>query len=360
MKRLISIVFMLLAATLLLASCDNHEHTFSEEWKSDADFHWHLCTVSDECSEKKDSAAHEFDVVVNEEGALINVCGICGYENEKVSTAPAHEHAFSDVYSHSENYHWHECTVDGCFEADSSDEHQYGNPEMTYEEQTLIIKQTCVDCGYVKTETRTVESAVDDAVEWDNIFESFKLTNFSMYVFFGDKENPTHTNHCVVTEQGVFYSIPDRYGMEFYVAKDEDGTFEGYIKDGDEQTFYIMPEEMCEEYFLKATRETVIQVTFAEHFDKFEYNQETGTYFAEEAIEATYYSFSGEPAGTLYCYNSEVKVADGKIISIACDYNFNQESTEKNAFIYFNIGMSEVKIPQSVIDGAQEIVTPAE
>ena len=120
--------------------------------------------------------------------------------------------------------------------------------------------------------------------------------------------------------------------------------------------FVIMPDEICEPYFTNATRETVLRVTFAENFDKFEYDAETSTYYAEEEIEAIYYRFSGEEAGVLYCYNNEVKIADGKIISIACDYRFNSMDNDKYSFIYYNIGMSEVKIPQSIIDSAEEYV----
>lgn len=384
MKRIISLLLIFALAAIALISCvpANHEHAYSAEWSSDSDYHWHACTAVADCSEKGEKAAHDYDIAVDEEGKLINKCLVCGYSNEKVNTAPEHEHVFGEEYSKSENFHWHECTVEGCFEADKSDEHQYGNPEIESTGESITMKYTCVDCAYVKTETKKIESAVSDAVEWDNIFENFNLTNFSMYVYFGPKENPYQINHCVVTENGIYYHIPGEGGKEFYVLKNEDGKYEGYARQGN--GFVKMPEEMCEPYFMNATRETVIRVTFAENFDKFTYNAETGTYYAEEKIPAVFYNFEGEEQGTMYCYNSEVKVADGKIISISSDYEIdmffddetetpdNNDNTTGNdgtntgddgikaindtkieqSFIYYNIGMSEVKIPQSVIDQA--------
>ena len=384
MKKIISLLLIFVFAAISLISCtSNHEHVYSEEWSSDSDYHWHACTAEEDCSEKGEKAAHDYDITVDEEGKLINKCLVCGYSNEKVNTAPEHEHTFSDKYSKSENFHWHECTVDGCFEADKSDEHQYGNPEIEYTGDSIIMKYTCVDCEYVKTETKKVESEVSDAVAWDNIFENFNLTNFSMYVYFGPKDNPYHTNHCIVTEDSVYYCIPGELGREFYVTKTANGGYEGYVLT--ENGFAKMPAETCETYFLNATRETVIRVTFAENFDKFTYDAATGTYHAEEAIPAVFYNFHGEEQGTLMCYNSEVKVADGKIISISCDYEIidygfdnaepnptpdnggegdesvkpiNDDSdtpTYSQSFIYYNIGMSEVKIPQSVIDQANAV-----
>ena len=352
MKKIIQFIALVALMTVALTSCliPGHDHTFAEEWTTDSDYHWHACTAMEGCIEKDAKEAHDYEVLVNEDEELVNVCKVCGYENKKVSTAPEHEHVWGDTYTTSENFHWHECTVEGCYEADKSDEHQYGNPETTYEDQKLTIKYTCVDCEYVKTEVKNVDTAVDDAVEWDNIFENFKLTNFSMYVYLGGKANPEQVNHCIVTEEGVYYCIPD--SREFYVVKNGDGSYEAYQRSDSSDSFSVMPEEMREAYFDNATRETVIQVTFAENFEKFVYDEQTGTYYAEEMIEAICYDFSGEDSETLYCYNSEVKLIDGKISSIACDYSFDSSDDDLHSFIYFNIGISEVKIPQAVVDGA--------
>lgn len=64
-------------------------HQFSDKWSSNADGHWHACTV-DGCDVKADSAAHEFRWVVDKEatttekGSKHEECKVCGYEKEAV------------------------------------------------------------------------------------------------------------------------------------------------------------------------------------------------------------------------------------------------------------------------------------
>lgn len=48
-----------------------HEHSYSDEWSSDENFHWHACTDSD-CDDSIDSAEHDGDI-----------CSVCGYEKKE-------------------------------------------------------------------------------------------------------------------------------------------------------------------------------------------------------------------------------------------------------------------------------------
>ena len=59
MKRRISLALIAVLLLAVLASC-GHECTFSDEWSSDANNHWHACTDKN-CTETKDSAAHTWD-----------------------------------------------------------------------------------------------------------------------------------------------------------------------------------------------------------------------------------------------------------------------------------------------------------
>ena len=106
MKRFLSLFVLIALLATLLVSCNlpGHEHTFAEEWTSDSDYHWHACTASEECTEKSDSAAHDYETTTDAAGKLINLCKVCGYSNEKVSTAPAHDHVFAEEYAHSSGY----------------------------------------------------------------------------------------------------------------------------------------------------------------------------------------------------------------------------------------------------------------
>lgn len=64
-------------------------HQFSDKWSFNADGHWHKCTV-DGCDVKADSAAHEFQWVVDKEatttekGSKHEKCTVCGYEKKAV------------------------------------------------------------------------------------------------------------------------------------------------------------------------------------------------------------------------------------------------------------------------------------
>ena len=169
MRKIISLITALTVTALLLSSCEylaQHDHSFAEELTYDSDYHWNACLVTEECTVMSNRAPHELEVTPNEEGKLVNVCKVCGYTNERVSTAGEHDHVFAESYSNSENFHWFECTVDGCFEISENSEHKYGNPDIVYEAQKIIATYTCVDCGYQKVESITVDSEVDDAVEW--------------------------------------------------------------------------------------------------------------------------------------------------------------------------------------------------
>ena len=76
-------VFALISACL--TSCGKCEHTFSDEWYSDANNHWHPATCEHAETEKGDFAPH---VDADENG----FCDVCEYEK-------GHEHTYEDVLS---------------------------------------------------------------------------------------------------------------------------------------------------------------------------------------------------------------------------------------------------------------------
>ena len=352
MKKIISLVCLLAMMACVFASCDIvHVHEFdTENWTHDADYHWHACTVNDNCEEKQDNAEHTFEEALNDDGKLVNKCTVCGATNEKVSIAPEHEHTYSEQYSNSDNFHWFECTVEGCYEASAKSEHVFGNPDVTYTDSKVVIKYTCVDCAYEKVDEQEVESKVDSALTWDEMFQGFKLTNFTMDVFLKDNESE-QTNHCVVTTDSAYYCIPEN--AEFYTVKNADGTCTTYKRNSSSEPF-TKTNDTSDYYLVGAQTETVIQISFEEHFDKFTYDEATGSYVCSEVIAGEYFSFTGVSYGTINCYNSVVTVVDGKISAISAYYYFYEEELQydEKSFSYYNIGISAVEIPQSVINGA--------
>ena len=63
-----------------------HTHSYGADWRSDADNHWHECP----CGDKKDTAAHTFQWVIDKEatattrGSKHEECTVCGYKKAAV------------------------------------------------------------------------------------------------------------------------------------------------------------------------------------------------------------------------------------------------------------------------------------
>lgn len=359
MKRIISILCVLSLLIVMLASCNSvdtpeHEHKFADKWTNDSDYHWHACTANENCKEMGDKAAHDYTTDLDENGNTVNVCKVCGYKNNRVSTAPEHEHTFGTEYKYGDNFHWYECTTEGCYETSKSREHQYGNPETSYADSKLTVTYTCVDCGYQKVEVSVIDTEVDNATEWDEVFGNFNLTNFEMDVYMSLGTESQH-NHCIVTENGLYYHIPT--SIEMYIVK-VDGEWVGYVKYerlGPEAKYERIngTQEELEEMYKNYSRETILQISFADNFEKFTYDEITGAYSSSEEIVADAYDNDGTVYMQLYCFNSVVKVSNGKILSIHSDYRFDEpQAYGSYRFVYNNIGIAEVSIPQYVIDEA--------
>ena len=351
MKKSFSFILaicMCLGLLFTLASCEDHEHEFESEWSKDSDYHWHAC-INSNCEVTKDKEEHDFEVEYDENGAPYNKCSVCGKQNTNVNTAPAHDHIFADEFSSSENFHWKECITAGCFEAIEKNEHQYANPEVEYAASSITMIYVCEVCNYRRIETKTVDTQLDNATHWNEMFENFELTNFSMYVYINGVDDED-TRHCMVDSDTVYYCIPG--GRTFYSQKNPDGTYNTYVKDW-ENNKYELSDDHTETAFVAGAREPVIRVSFADNFDKFTYDEETASYKCSEAIEAECTNFSGTEWQKMYCYNSVIKVNDGKILYIECDYNFDLDGVGKSSFIYYNIGITDFSVPPQVVEEAR-------
>lgn len=351
MKKTVLALCLLSTLLVVFTSCNSHEHTFfTDEWAKDADHHWRACTVGEGCSEKGEISEHTFEVVVNLEGKVVNQCTVCGATNNKVSTAPEHDHKYAEEPSNNENFHWYMCTIADCYEISEKSEHIYGNPDVTYESNKITIKSICVDCNYESITEQIVNTEVNDAIAWDNMFKSFKLTNFTMDVVFPSQSKVS--NHCIVTDKEAYYRLGSR--NEFYTVTNNDETCTTYIRTSPSDPF-MKSSDTSNKYLIGAQTETVVQISFENNFDKFTYDEATGTYICEDVIEATYYDFNGKISGTLFCCNSVVSITDGRISYISVYYYTEDESYKEDSlyfFKYYNIGISVVEIPKNVIDNA--------
>lgn len=60
MKRTLTAMLMVFAIMVITVSCDNHIHTYSDDWSGDDTYHWHTATC-EHTTEAKDMAKHTFD-----------------------------------------------------------------------------------------------------------------------------------------------------------------------------------------------------------------------------------------------------------------------------------------------------------
>ena len=354
MKRILIVLIALsLCAlfSLVLISCEKHEHDFAKELSFDENFHWYPCN-GDGCTTKDKIEEHTLKDIVSEDGKVIQKCD-CGYE--LVDTAPAHECEFEAELTHNDNFHWYKCKTTGCTKRSEAQEHIFDAPEVVQEANLIKRTYTCGICDYSYTETTKIDSVIDNEVSWEQAFENLEFLNFAIEVHqtYNDQ---THINYCEVTETAAYYHIQG--SKEFYTTKNEDGTYTTYQRNSgdytDDYSGFIKHPDTSDTFLKGAQTETVIDLSFADHFDKFTYNEETGSYTYDGTIETTAYRFDGTPySNKMYCYNIEIKTADGKITYIYADYYFGAIEKDKSFNLkYMNIGLTEVKVPYKVIENA--------
>lgn len=190
-KRIFALLSVGLAFTVCLAGCDKteptpeeHTHTFSQEWTTDAENHWHAATC-DHADQQSGKAAHNLEIIedVNNTVTCVSAgkahvkCTVCGYEDlshdvpalghsfvkQRLSScteptrtvevctrcgAEQHEHILGMSNGHqfdtedlttNVRYHYAACTVCGEIKADSLGQH-------------TIQDGVCSGCGYTRPE----------------------------------------------------------------------------------------------------------------------------------------------------------------------------------------------------------------
>ncbi len=112
MKRNLLLLICVLAVAIgCLASCQTCEHTFSENWASDAASHWHPATC--EHGEIKSEQADHVDADEN------GFCDVCEYE-------VGHTHGLEADWTYDETHHWKNST---CTHTDYKGEHDLHSDE---------------------------------------------------------------------------------------------------------------------------------------------------------------------------------------------------------------------------------------
>lgn len=167
-----------------------HEHEMSEEWITDAQYHWHRCQKKNpSCYYVEDKAEHDYDndcdvscntcAYIREaphnytgewkagpEGHWY-VCTACGVRSQVYAHEPgpeatqdtpqtctecnfvvklplSHVHEFGEEWYSDEEYHWQSCTDSACFETTQMQPHTWDDG---VEQEDGTLQYTCTVCG---------------------------------------------------------------------------------------------------------------------------------------------------------------------------------------------------------------------
>ncbi|MDY4768898.1 MAG: hypothetical protein SO238_10775, partial [Treponema sp.] len=133
----ISAMVMALAFAGCQINSDNHEHSFSKDWTSDATDHWHAATC-EHTKEVSDKAAHTFgewktsvEATEEAEGKKERICSVCLYKEEQSLAKLNHTHKFSSDWTSNATEHWHAATCEHAEEVSGKAAHTFGEWETT-------------------------------------------------------------------------------------------------------------------------------------------------------------------------------------------------------------------------------------
>ena len=201
-------------------------HTFSTEWKTDADKHWHGCT---NCGEKGSEAAHTFEWVTDkaateeDTGLKHEECTVCGYKQNENTEIPVLRHIHSMVKTEAASA---TCTEDGnieyytCSKCGKLYSDEAGNNEITkaetvdktaghkYSDWKTVKDATCTEAG-----TKTRECEVCGAEETAEIeaaghkwSEEYTVDKAATYAAAGTES--IHCMTCDEVKEGTETAIP--------------------------------------------------------------------------------------------------------------------------------------------------------
>lgn len=133
-----------------------HTHTYSDDWTSDDNGHWHAATCGHDV--KSGEAEHDFGAptvtpsTCTQHGSEEYICRTCGYK--KTVTLDLAEHNFDGEWQKDENNHWKVCTVCSTEKSEVT-AHSWNDGEITKqptEDEAGVMLYTCTVCKATKTE----------------------------------------------------------------------------------------------------------------------------------------------------------------------------------------------------------------
>ena len=138
----------------------DHEHDCSEEWKTDAVYHWHVCSICNELVEKEEHTFGDWEITTKptetDQGLKERVCSVCGYvEKRNIAKTSHKEHIFAEEeWKSNVVKHWHECSECNNVVEESELAHSFGSWTVTKKPTTEDgeKERICSVCSYKETQ----------------------------------------------------------------------------------------------------------------------------------------------------------------------------------------------------------------
>ena len=172
MRKTIAVILIVLSIIALVACNDEpaHEHTFSETWTSDENYHWHAATC-EHVEQKADIAEHIWNegeattpATCTTDGVMTYTCTVCKATKTEVIAATGHSYEIG--WSHDDTYHWHAATCEHTELFTDKAVHNWGvEGEITTpatHTQTGVRTYTCLNCNAKKTESIPADASAHE------------------------------------------------------------------------------------------------------------------------------------------------------------------------------------------------------
>ena len=138
----------------------DHEHDCSEEWKTDAVYHWHVCSICNELVEKEEHTFGDWEITTKptetDQGLKERVCSVCGYvEKRNIAKTSHKEHIFAEEeWKSNVVKHWHVCNKCNNVVEKSEAAHSFGPWTVTKKPTTEDgeKERICSVCSYKETQ----------------------------------------------------------------------------------------------------------------------------------------------------------------------------------------------------------------
>ncbi len=157
--------------TAAIAKLD-HTHSFSEDWQSDDENHWHVATCHTDVYSNFEKHTYgnwtiEVEPTETIKGLERRECSVCHHVQKQEVDKTLHIHTYASEWSTNETSHWKAATCEHADSFKDFGDHQFGEPVVVPSTETVAGSKTytCGVCGYVKVETLPLAEHVHS---WDS------------------------------------------------------------------------------------------------------------------------------------------------------------------------------------------------